>query len=207
MFFVLEGIDGAGCGTQRKNIEKKLKLVGFKVTTLKFPHYGNEIGKMIHQFLKKGVDLSLEMQFLLFASQMVAEKEKINSLRKTQIVISDHYFPATLVYQGVNGFNYQKGLRFAKDFQLETPDAIFFLDTPSEVAKQRKLKEEGKEQLDRYEADFQFSKEIDKEYRRLIADNVFGKWEAIDNTKTIDEVTDDIVNRMNKYLKIKNLKK
>lgn len=196
MFFVIEGIDGGGCGAQRKNLENLTKIKGQEIVTMKYPYYDNELGEILRKFLKEGKDLSVEMQFLLFAGQMISEKEKIKQLRKSKIVICDRYFAGTLVYQGLNGLSYQKGMRFAKDFNLEIPDATFYLDTPIDVARERKQKEEGKKVLDRIEADFQFTKKVDKKYRELVKNKIFTKWIMIDNTKTIDEVTADIVNRI-----------
>ena len=152
------------------------------------------------EFLKEGKDLSVEMQFLLFAGQMISEKEKIAKLRKEKIIVCDRYFAGTLVYQGLKGFDWQKGLRFANDFHLEIPDTIFYLDTPVDVARERKQQEEGKKILDRHEADFEFTKKVDQKYRELIKKKVFAKWIMIDNTKTIDEVTENIVNITNKLI-------
>lgn len=194
MFFILEGIDGAGCGAQRKNLEKKLKEKDLRVLTMKYPYYETSIGEILRQFLKEDKKLSVEMQFLLFAGQMVAEKERIKEQRVNNIIICDHYFAATLVYQGMYGFDYQKGLQFAKDFQLEIPDLTFFLDTPLEIARQRKQGEEGKIKLDRHERDLEISKKIDKGYRSFVENQTFCKWQVIDNTKTIDEVSQDIIN-------------
>ncbi|KKP69449.1 dTMP kinase [candidate division CPR3 bacterium GWF2_35_18] len=200
MFFVIEGIDGAGCGAQRKNLEKLANISGKEIVTMKYPYYDNALGEVLRKFLKEGKDLSVEMQFLLFAGQMISEKEKIAKLRKEKIIVCDRYFAGTLVYQGLKGFDWQKGLRFANDFHLEIPDTIFYLDTPVDVARERKQQEEGKKILDRHEADFEFTKKVDQKYRELIKKKVFAKWIMIDNTKTIDEVTENIVNITNKLI-------
>ena len=189
MFIVLEGIDGAGCGAQRKNLEKTLEVEGYSVKTIKFPYYETPMGELIRKFLKEGMDLSVEMQFLLFAGQMVEEKEKIKDERKKSLVICDHYFLATLCYQGVNGFDYQKGVQFAKDFGIEKPDVTFFLDTPLNVAIDRKNKEEGKEVKDRNEGNHEFIAKVDAFYHEMIANQVFGPIKMIDNTKSIDQVS------------------
>jgi len=179
MFFVIEGIDGAGCGAQRKNLEKLANISGKEIVTMKYPYYDNALGEVLRKFLKEGKDLSVEMQFLLFAGQMISEKEKIAKLRKEKIIVCDRYFAGTLVYQGLKGFDWQ---------------------TPVDVARERKQQEEGKKILDRHEADFEFTKKVDQKYRELIKKKVFAKWIMIDNTKTIDEVTENIVNITNKLI-------
>lgn len=201
MFFVIEGIDGAGCGAQRRNIEKMLMEKGQKVSTLKFPYYNDPIGKMLKDFLKNGKDLSTEMQFLLFAGQMLSEKEKIANLRRKEILIVDHYFASTLCYQGVKGFDYQKGMFFAKIFDLQIPDTIFYLDTPLEIARERKRKEEGKELLDRHEKDIDLISKVDNYYRMLIKNKIFSKWICIDNSKSIDEVSRNIIKIIDNFNK------
>jgi len=193
MFYALEGIDGAGCGAQRKNLEVKFKEKDLAVSTLKFPYYGSPIGEVIHEFLHGERELSVEMQFLLYASQMIDEKEKIREARKKEIIITDRYFASPLAYQGLRGFPLQSGLQFAEIFGLEIPDTTFFLDTPPQIAYARKLKEEGKEELDRNESDKKFLVDVDKKYHELMRKNVLTKWVCIDNTKTIDEVSEEII--------------
>jgi len=201
MFYVLEGIDGAGCGAQRKNLEKKLREKRIGVETIKYPYYENPIGKMLREFQHGEKTLSVEMQFILYAGQMIAEKEKIANLRKNTILICDRYFLGTLVYQGLRGFSLEDGLDFARMFKLEIPDKIFFLDTPPKVAYERKMNEDGKVKLDINESNYNFIQQVDRKYRELADRQILAHWINIGNTKSIDEVTAKIINWVLKDIK------
>ena len=51
MFIVIEGIDGAGCETQGKNLVKMLNESNKKVSLIKYPDYDRNVGKIIRDFL------------------------------------------------------------------------------------------------------------------------------------------------------------
>ena len=193
MFVVLEGIDGAGCGAQRKALEKRGKIGNKPIFTLKYPHYKDDLGKTIHRFLHRKLNLSVYSQFLLYSLQMVAEREKIASLRKKGILISDRYFTSTLAYQGTFGFPLQKALEFARMFQIEVPDLVIFLDVRPETAFGRKLKEEGKEELDQNESNLSLIRKVDSMYRKFIENQVFSRWIKVNGERPIEEVTGKIV--------------
>ena len=198
MFIVLEGIDGAGCGAQRKALEKLKKLDGKPIFTLKYPHYKDAIGKAIHNFLHEKLDLSVEAQFLLYAFQMVSEKEKIAHLRKKGILVCDRYFTSTLCYQGVKGFPLPKALDFAKIFQIEVPDLVIFLDVKPEIALKRKEKEAGKTDLDRHEKDLKLMQKVDSMYQKLIENQIFAPWAKVDGERPIKGVTKELVSTLRK---------
>ena len=193
MFVVLEGIDGAGCGAQRKALEKRGKIGKRPIFTLKYPHYRDAIGKAIHSFLHEEFDLSVEAQFLLYAFQMVSEKKKIAQLCKKGILISDRYFTSTLCFQGVKGFPLSKALEFAKIFAIEVPDLVIFLDVRPETALARKEKEEGKADLDRHERNLKLMQKTYSMYRKFIENHIFTNWVRIDGERPVWEVTEEIV--------------
>lgn len=201
LFFVIEGVDGAGCGAQRKAVAEKLKNLGFKVLDVKYPYYGSPVGGMIHDFLHGKVELSVEMQFLLYATNMVEDKEKIKeALNGGKVVVADRYITSSFVYQSLRGFPTDKMLGFAKLFEMPVPDAVFLLDVPVEVAMRRKLAEEGKDELDINERDIGFMEKVSKRYLEVARKNVFAKWTKVDGTRSIDEVSDGIVGRIKAML-------
>lgn len=193
MFVVLEGIDGAGCGEQRKALERLGKIGKTPIFTLKYPHYKDTVGQLIHDFLHEKYDFSVGAQFLLYAFQMVAEKEKIAHLRQRGILISDRYFTTTLCFQGVKGFPLQNGLEFAKIFKIEVPDLIVFLDVEPKVAFERKVKERDRQTSDRHEKDLKLMQKADSMYRRFIENHIFAPWMRVDGEKPVGEVTSKIV--------------
>ena len=145
---VFEGIDGAGTETQSKLLLSHLKKNGVPAVRIFYPDYEGELGKLIKQFLHKKRELSPEMQFVLYAGDMVKDNEKIRAwLDEGKTVIADRYFNSTIVYQGLTGFDLKKALSFAEDFGIPKPDVVILLQISPEESAKRKMGENGK--LDR----------------------------------------------------------
>jgi len=209
MFIVIEGIDGAGCETQAKNLYQMYKDKSRLVPTLiKYPHYDDSVGKMIKDFLYKNKNLSAEEQFLLYSLQFIHDAPKIrqfkftNSLPRRQAgqlstpnyLIADRYFTSTLCYQILEGVDLEAALRFADDFGIVKPDLVFYLDVKPDIAIKRKSGE-AKEK-NRREKDFAFIKKTYDQYDKLIKDQVWTKWVRIDGNKSVEKVTKDIYNKI-----------
>jgi len=190
-FIVFEGIDGAGGETQSILLFNYIKRQKIPVERLSYPDYRGPIGKLIHQFLHKKYDFPPEVQFLLYFTDFLKDKEKIENWRKeNKIIISDRYFTSTLAYQGQKGFSIEKALKISKIFDLPKPDLIIYLKISPETSIKRKFRE--KKNLDRHEADKKFLKKISKFYNKLIKNQIFGKWVVVDGEMSIEEVAKEI---------------
>ena len=189
MFYTIEGIDGAGCGVVRRELEKILKNEKIKFTSLKYPVPNLPFGRDIYDYLAGKIKMPSVVQFLAFAGQMVYEKERLNNLRKNVLIV-DRYLPCTLVYQGAKGFPLKKGLEFAKLFEIERPDKIFYLKIPWQVGFQRKNKE-GKIS-DLHEKDKGLYRKTEQIYNELFSKKVLGPWVKIDATQTPKEEAQEI---------------
>ena len=188
---VFEGIDGAGCETQVKLLFDYLKRQGKSVERLYYPDYEGPIGKLIHQYLHKQYEFSVDVQFLLYFADFIKNREKINQWRKKgKIVICDRFFSSTLAYQGLRGFPIKKALELARTFKLPRPDLIIYLRVSPEVSMSRKYKE--KKDLDRNEADKKFLKKVGDSYEKLIKGRIFSKWAVINGERSIEKVLKDI---------------
>lgn len=189
---VFEGIDGAGCETQVKLLFDYLKRQGKSVERLYYPDYEGPIGRLIHQYLHKQYEFSVDIQFLLYFTDFIKDREKINQwIGEGKIVICDRYFSSTLAYQGLRGFSIKKALELARTFKLPKPDLIIYLKVSPEVSMSRKYKE--KKDLDRNEADKKFLKKVWDSYEKLIKGKILSKWVVIDGEKSIKEVFQQIV--------------
>lgn len=190
-FIVIEGIDGSGGETQSKLLYNYLKERGRKAVRITYPDYENPIGRLIHEYLHEKYEFSPEIQFLLYASDMIKDKEKIKDwLEKNYFVIADRYFTSTIVYQGLQGFGIKKALKFAELFEIIKPDIIVYLKISPETSIKRKMKE--KKELDRNEENKEFLRKVSEFYEKVISDQVFGKWVVIDGEKTKEEVFEEI---------------
>ena len=138
MFIVIEGIDGAGCETQGKNLIKMLLESGKKVSLIKYPDYERNVGKIIRDFLYENKGLTAQQQFLLYTMQFVMDKKMITEKRKDEILIADRYFSTTLCYQTLEGIDIKMALDYAKNFQIEVPDVVFYLYVDPDIAIKRK---------------------------------------------------------------------
>ncbi|GAB4219493.1 MAG: dTMP kinase [Candidatus Microgenomates bacterium] len=194
MFYVIEGIDGAGCETQGKNLIKMLQKSGKKASLIKYPDYERNVGKLIKEFLYQNKDLTAQQQFLLYTIQFIMDKQIIAKKRENEILIADRYFTTTLCYQTLEGIDLNWALEYAKNFEIEKPDAVFYLDVDPDIAISRKSGE-AKEK-NRREKDFEFIKKTYKQYNYLVKNQVWTKWIKINGNLGIDEITKEIYNKI-----------
>jgi len=168
--------------TQGKQIEK-----------MTYPQYDQPIGQLIHNFLYEKYDLSPEVQTLIYFSEFVKDKEKIQKdLELGKILISDRYFTSTLVYQGLRGVDLNKIISLSDLFNIPKPDLCIYLRISPETSMKRKSSEKQGD-LDRNEKDLEFLRNLVNMYDRIAKDNLFCKWEIVDGEKPIQEVYNQII--------------
>lgn len=194
MFCVIEGIDGAGCETQGKNLVKLLQSNKKAASLIKYPDYKKNVGKLIKDFLYQNKNLSGEQQFLLYSLQFLMDKEMIAEKRKNGILIADRYFTTTLCYQTLEGIRLEKALSFAEDFGIEKPDLVFYIKVNPDIAIKRKFGEQ--KEKNRREKDFDFIRKTYIQYESLVKNQVWTKWVEVDGEKGIDEITRNIYNEI-----------
>ncbi|MEM5798554.1 MAG: dTMP kinase, partial [Candidatus Aenigmatarchaeota archaeon] len=126
-FITIEGIDGAGGETQSKALVAYLKKKGIKAVRLSYPDSSGLIGKLIYTWLSSSYELKPNILFLLYASDMLKDAEKIKRYVKSGYwVIADRWFGSTLAYQGTEiGLN--RALQFARIFDIPKPDVNILL--------------------------------------------------------------------------------
>jgi dTMP kinase len=185
---VIEGIDGAGGETQSKMLLDYLHSRKIPAGRIYYPDYGNPLGDTIHDYLHKKYDFSVDMQFLLYAADMVKDREKVQGwLNQGKTVIADRYFTSALAYQVMGGFPLESGLKFAEIFRLPKPDIILFLRISPETSIKRKSVEK-KGSMDRNEADKNLHQQVSESYESLIKNKIWGSWFTIDGEKSKEEV-------------------
>jgi len=193
MFIVIEGIDGAGCETQATTLYKALKNSSH-ASYIKFPHYDNAVGKMIHRFLYDNKSLEAKQQFLLYSLQFIDDTTRISKLSREGLVVADRYFTSTICFQTLEGIEEKVALRFAADFGIIKPDLVFYLDVDPEVAIKWKYGEN--KPLNFREKDLAFMKKTYSKYNDLVTRQVWTKWIKINGNQKKEQVTQDIL----KYL-------
>ena len=157
MFITFEGIDGCGKTTQISRFAATLRKRGIPILVTREPG-GTEIGQAIRDILLDvdNTDIVPLAELFLYAAdraQHVAEVIK-PALAANKWVISDRYFDATIVYQGVVLEHYDGLIEVLnREATLDCqPDITFLLDCPAEVGLERIAKRDQQEKKrDRFE--------------------------------------------------------
>ena len=157
MFITFEGIDGCGKTTQISRFAATLRKRGIPILVTREPG-GTEIGQAIRDILLDvdNTNIAPLAELFLYAAdraQHVAEVIK-PALAANKWVISDRYFDATIVYQGVVLEHYDGLIEVLnREATLDCqPDITFLLDCPAEVGLERIAKRDQQEKKrDRFE--------------------------------------------------------
>ena len=196
-FIVIEGLDGCGGETQTKLLKKYLTKNKIPYKIFRSPDYSTQIGKRIKLYLDEKIKLKPEDAFKLFASDTLLASKQIEK-ETDKLVIMDRYITSTIAYQAARGFDFEKGIEFAKSMDYIKPDTIIYIDIKPETSMKRKKKEKGK--LDYHENKLDYLKKVRKFYLQEVKRNVLCKWFIIDGEKSILEVHKDILRIVKKFL-------
>jgi len=205
MFIVIEGIDGAGCETQARLVFEKLQKAGKKVFLQKYPHYDTPVGKKIKDFLYKNKKMTVDEQFKLYTMQFVDDSPMIVEKSNQGIFIADRFFTTALCFQTLEGYDENKALEYAKNKNIEKPQAVFYLDVKPELAAKRKFGEN--KVLNFREKDLAFMKKTYVKYDDLVKRQVWAKWIRINGERQPDEIANEIISKIKNQiskLQIKN---
>ncbi len=142
MFFVFDGIDGAGKSTQMHLFTEWLEEQGITCRTCHDPGT-TELGNRVRQLLlgRHEIPIHMRTEMLLFMSARCQLVEEVirPALCDGMTVVCDRYVFSTVVYQGHAGDLDPEQIwtvnRVATDGLM--PDLTFILDLPWEVVEQR----------------------------------------------------------------------
>jgi dTMP kinase len=143
LFVSLDGIDGTGKSTQLGLLAERLGKLGLAVTTCSDPG-GTEIGGKLREILLYGrqTQMSMRAESLMFMASRAELVERIirPAIVRGEVVISDRFLLANVVYQGHAGGLDPSDLWTIGRFStggLE-PDLTLVLDLPVDVARTRR---------------------------------------------------------------------
>jgi thymidylate kinase len=199
MFLVIEGIDGAGKGRQRKEITALLTSKVKNLYSVEFPdHQGVLYKELIKPALMEKITLSKESLFISFCLDQLLYQDKVNKAKGSRdtYFLCDGYFTTNLAYNVyVNKmFSAGQALGFAQDFGIAPADLNVFVDVEPRIALERKMQEAGHEEgLDINERDLAKQEQIRTAYLNMAKHNIFGSWEVVDGNGSIEEVTKNIM--------------
>jgi dTMP kinase len=181
-FFVIEGTDGSGKGTQSKLLVERIREQGLAVTPFAFPQYEKPTGQIIKAYLS-GVyggtaALAPETAAVLFAMDQAAAKPEIEAcLARGEVVIADRFVTSNIGHQGaripiedvarheqfvemVLAMSYQA-------LQFPRPDLTIILHVPTEISLQL-IEARGREK-DEHESNVDHLRAAEKAYLDMVA--------------------------------------
>ena len=142
MFFVFDGVDGAGKSTQIEMFVQFLRDQGRDVVTCQDPG-STELGEQLRAVLlgKHEVPISMRAEMMMFTTARTQLVQQIikPALFSGKTVVLDRYILSTVVYQGYAGSLDPDEIWTVNRIATEgvMPDVTFVLDLPVEVAMKR----------------------------------------------------------------------
>ena len=204
---VIEGIDGAGKGTQVACLAKRIQRGKNVVTVFSFPQYKKPVGRFIRAALggQFGDFVSLNAYFSAFPYliDMLLARAEIEAALKKGTVLCDRYVPSTIAYHSakLKGVKRREFVSFLERFAygelgIRKPDAVIYLDMPVKNARALLLADptKGAKKLDQYEKNISYQKQVAEVYsvqkRRRPWQTV--RCAASGRTRTVEEIHDAI---------------
>ena len=210
LYIAIEGIDGSGKTTQAERLARYFKTKGRQVIKTGEPRKNiGVVGKLIGDILLSKVKVPFSaFQYLMSAERAIHHEELVlPSLKSGKVVISDRCFWSAIPYGILDRLKDEKKERYNFDLgqvilvaqsilsmyhQFTVPNFTFFLDVSVDTAIKRIGRKTGKQEL--YEKRDKLER-IDLGYKWL-AKKFPKEITVIDAEKSVEEVTEDIVNRI-----------
>ena len=154
LFFVFDGVDGAGKTTQIERFQDWLTVQGHATAICRDPGT-TALGEQIRNLLLESHDLEIgnraEMLLYMAARAQLVEEFIRPALERGETVISDRYLLANVVYQGhAGGLDpqtlWQIGAVATDDI---SPTHTFVLDVAPQAAQLRREKDRDPDRLER----------------------------------------------------------
>lgn len=192
LFIVFEGIDRVGKSSQVKMLESALSKKLGEVILKAYPDRTTESGKLLSNYLKRGVALNKKAQHLLFSFNRWESNEEIKkSLLQNKTIISDRYAFSGIAYSlsgGITDLQYV----LSPDKGLVRPDLVIQLDCNiDDISKREGYGDEI------YEVD---------EFQRKVRENfkVFHKkiyWKIVNANRSKEEIHSEIMEIVDAIIK------
>lgn len=208
LFISLEGSDGAGKSTQITHIKAFFEEKGIEPIMTREPG-GTSIGEKIREILldKDNAKMDPVTEMMLYASaraQIVRELIR-PALAEGKVVICDRYVDSSIAYQA-HGRELGDMVAAVNAYAVDglMPDLTIFLDLDPAVGRAR-IQGTNRGELDRLERE-----KLDFHYRvyegfKSIAEKEGDRFVSIDAARGIEEIRDDIYDRLEKLCKEKGL--
>ena len=201
LFIAFEGGEGSGKSTQTKLLKEWLESQNKTVTLSREPG-GTELGKDLRKILldNKTGAISPRAEALMYAADRAHHVFSLirPALDRGEIVITDRYFDSSIAYQGAGRVLDPSEIARISRWATEslTPTITIILDQSPEIGLQR-IKS-----ADRLESEpLNFHNRVRHEYLQLASLDP-ERYLVIEAGRTIEEIHQDIAERISKYLHV-----
>ena len=224
---VIEGTDCSGKETQTSLLVQRLKREGKKVERLRFPMYETPTGKIVGGpylgkdyitpcwFSEGAVNVDPKVAALYYAADRRYNFLKFieEEIYQNDIIILDRYTTSNMGHQAGKAKSKEqedKILKFILELEfdlceLPKPDVVVFLYMPFEAAKELRKgrasgdgNENSEEHLRKAEQTYL---DISSRYNWTRIDCTKKAFESLDDIKSIDEITKEIIEHLDTELK------
>lgn len=206
----IEGIDGAGKGTQAKLLVEKLRRLNLNVETMSFPQYGQTMaGELIGWYLNGGFgDMNPRVASMLYAVDRFESRWKLRQmLDDNDVVVLDRYVGSNLAHQGAKAGS---GLldEFAEwacrleyeVFKMPVASMTILIDMPTMVSQRLVEKKPSRsytsQKADIHEADGAYLSRVRETYRTLAEKldwKVVSGIDARTELRTVEDIGQEIL--------------
>jgi len=148
VLLAIEGIDGAGKGTQAAQLVARAQAAGRSAALISFPTYdGNPFSRAVADYLNGefgGADeVHPELAAMLYAADRYhARPQLVGALEAHDLVVCDRYVGSNAAHQGakLEGEARERLLAWLEaveygEFELPRPDLVVLLDAPVALAR------------------------------------------------------------------------
>ncbi|HEX2464945.1 MAG TPA: thymidylate kinase [Thermoanaerobaculia bacterium] len=197
MLVALEGVDGAGKGTQLELVSGLLRQAGLTIEVISFPRYRQGLfGDTVARFLNGGFGdpsaVPPHFPALLFAGDRLEHRrELLELLERSDVVLADRYVASNAAYQAARLEGEERASFLAwllrveyEVFELPQPELQVYLrvevGTAQRLVAGKKQRTYTSKRYDVFEDDARLQRTVAGIYEDFVADAFGGPWAAID---------------------------
>ncbi len=212
MLVAIEGIDGAGKGTQAARVAERAAAQGRRVVSFSFPLYdGNPFSRAVADYLNgefgAAEEVHPELAALLYAGDRFhARPQLVAALAAADLVVCDRYVASNAAHQGAKlaGEARRRLLEWLEEvefgeFALPRPQLVVLLDAPVALARELVGRKAARGyttlEADIHESDAEHSNATREVYLELAQR---GSWRVVSTAgddgapRSVDEIADDV---------------
>jgi dTMP kinase len=208
MLVAVEGVDGAGKGTQTRLLVERAEREGLSTRVFSFPRYGDNpfsvaAGRYLDGDFGDVDEVAPELAALLYAGDRFAAREEIaRALDECELVVCDRYVASNMAHQGAK-VDADERARFLEwleaveygAYGLPRPEVTILLDMPPARARELVLRKHARSYTalaqdihERAEEHLEAAREVYLELARREP----AHWHVIPAARTPEEVAADV---------------